>query len=98
MIIQLDLQKRCIVSEIKMQYELALQQALRARHPDKEQELKAEVLKQLQEGADLVGLRGKHSELQAGSAARVWLSLDEQGLCRLYLEDGPVLEMGVELF
>ncbi|MFO8032365.1 MAG: hypothetical protein R6U22_07460 [Desulfohalobiaceae bacterium] len=94
--IYLDLQKRCIVSEIKRQYELALQQALRARNPDREQELKAEVLGQIQEKADLVGLRGKYSKLQAGSAARVWLSLDEQGGCRLYLEDEPVLEMDLD--
>ncbi|MFP4672102.1 MAG: hypothetical protein ACLFMR_06010 [Desulfohalobiaceae bacterium] len=96
--IHLDLQKRCIVSEIKRQYELALQQALRARQASREQELKAEALRQIQERADLAGLRGKHPELQPGSRHEVLLKVDEEsGRCRLYLEYEPVLEVRLEL-
>ncbi|MFW6216230.1 MAG: hypothetical protein ACOC3Y_00220 [Desulfohalobiaceae bacterium] len=96
--IHLNLQKRCIASEIKRQYELSLQQVLRARQPSRKQELKTEALRQIQERADLVGLRGKHPELQPGSRHEVLLKVDEEsGRCRLYLEHEPVLEVRLEL-
>lgn len=96
--IHLDLQKRCIAHEIKRQYELALQQALRAGQPSRKQELKTEALRQIQERADLVGMRGKHPELQPGSRHHVLLKVDEEsGSCSLYLEDKPVLDMRLEL-
>ncbi|MFP4392621.1 MAG: hypothetical protein ACOC43_01375 [Desulfohalobiaceae bacterium] len=96
--IHLNLQKRCIASEIKRQYELSLQQVLRARQPSRKQELKTEALRQIQERADLVGLRGKHPELQPGSSCLVLLKVDEEsGDCSLFLGGDRILEMSLEL-
>lgn len=60
--IDLNLEKHCIKTEFKSQYEKILKKCLKGK-ADENEEIILEILKEVLEKNDLAALRGKHKEL-----------------------------------
>lgn len=76
--ILLDLNKHCIKTEVKRQYNKFISEYFKSQDPKLEE--KIEFLKNVLENVDLIELRAKYPDLSGGSSAEIRIGLREGDL------------------